>query len=574
MNRFSSVRISNSAIAAVVLWLLAVVPAHAQTVAADRIRLNAAPCTLDSVNGSPDKLRLADCSVLTTASATNLTLNPNGDLVLQPTGLDVLPTSGYTINLGALSNKYLTLHAAELWVETLVAQNTIATIGGRILVGPTTTLTQDVGTGDTWVEVKHNQWSAGDVVYAEANGSVEFMTVSYGDVVASGTGPDYIEIQNSWAAQFGSGVQFRVATGACVGTWTSTGATYNGGTNRTKITVSAAPPSCATGQLTWRTDATDGNYRYWMTRNADGSGANAWYAGDAVFNTGSVGNGMIDLYSTAGVLSGSGPTIVGNVRTGSAYNDIVPRWAIGNLNGLYGYGATTYGTAFGDASNTNITIDATNGFRIRLGTTNKFVADTAGSLALTGALSVGTSGSFSSGATGYSTGTGWWMDYNGGTPRFRIGNPAGNQLTWDGTTLTVTGNGSGLTSINGGNITTGSITATQIASSTITATQLASNSVTAAKINVTTLDAISANMGSITAGSMNIGSGAFTLASNGDTHISVLDVDVLQPDDITVQDDLSVVGGGSITFSPLGGGGSLYVCVDNSGLLYASSSCP
>ena len=92
MNRFSSVRISNSAIAAVVLWLLAVVPAHAQTVAADRIRLNAAPCTLDSVNGSPDKLRLADCSVLTTASATNLTLNPNGDLVLQPTGLDVLPS--------------------------------------------------------------------------------------------------------------------------------------------------------------------------------------------------------------------------------------------------------------------------------------------------------------------------------------------------------------------------------------------------------------------------------------------------------------------------------------------------
>jgi hypothetical protein len=166
------------------------------------------------------------------------------------------------------------------------------------------------------------------------------------------------------------------------------------------------------------------------------------------------------------------------------------------------------------------------------------------------------------------------MDYNGGTPRFRIGNPAGNQLTWDGTTLTVTGNGSGLTSINGGNITTGSITATQIASSTITATQLASNSVTAAKINVTTLDAISANMGSITAGSMNIGSGAFTLAGNGDTHISVLDVDTLQPEDIIVQGDMTVVSGGTINFSPLGGGGTLYVCVDNGGNLFASASCP
>ncbi len=565
MNRFSSVRISNSGLACVVLGLLLVgLPAHAQTVAADRVRLNAGPCTLDSVNGSPDQLRLADCSTITTATATNLTLQPTGDLVLGPTGVDVLPNSGYTVNLGALSNKYLTLHAAELWVETLVAQNTIATIGGRVLVGPTTTLTQDVGTGDTWVEVKHNQWRAGDVVYAEANGSLEFMTVSYGDVVASGTGPDYIEIQNSWAAQFGSGVQFRVATGSCVGTWTSTGATYNGGTNRTKITVSATPPSCTSGQLTWRTDATDGNYRYWMTRNADGSGANAWSAGDAVFNTGTVGDGMIDLYSTAGVLSGSGPSIVGNVRTGSAYNNLAPRWAIGNLNGLFGYGATTYGAAFGDASATNVTIDATNGLRIRSGTTNKLVADTSGNLSLTGAFSIGTSGSFSSGATGYSTGTGWWMDYNAGTPRFRIGNPAGNQLTWDGTTLTLTGNGSGLTSIAGGNITTGSITATQ----------LASNSVTAAKINVTTLDAISANMGSITAGSMNIGSGAFTLASNGDTHISVLDVDVLQPDDITVQDDLVVIASGSINFSPLGGGGTLYVCVDNGGNLFASASCP
>jgi hypothetical protein len=29
------------------------------------------------------------------------------------------------------------------------------------------------------------------------------------------------------------------------------------------------------------------------------------------------------------------------------------------------------------------------------------------------------------------------MDYNGGTPRFRVGNPAGNQINWDGTNLKV-----------------------------------------------------------------------------------------------------------------------------------------
>ena len=687
MNRYSSVPISNSLRACVALALLLVgtATAHAQTVAADRIRLNAGPCTIDSVNGSPDQVRLSDCSTITTATATNLTLQPTGDLVLSPTGVDVLPNTGYTVNLGALSNKYLTLHAAELWVETLVAQNTIATIGGRVLVAPTTALTADLAPAGTTITVKHNQMASGDRVYLEANGAVEFMAITS---AASGSGP----------------------------------------------------------------------YTYSVTRNLDGSGANQWYAGDAMLNTGTTGNGFIDLYSTAGVLSGSGPTIVGNVRTGTTYNNIAPRWAIGNLNGLYGYGATTYGAAFGDSSATNLTIDATNGLRIRSGTTNKLVANTSGDLSLTGAFSIGTSGSFSSGATAYGTGTGWWMDYNAGTPRFRIGNPAGSQLTWDGSALTVVGdvrvfagtgrnlirnsdcaasttdwtsatnsaatmalsgpstvspyrlkdvadntcrlapssgtpaNGTltyaqaasftvvagqryeasayiglqnstsayvrlwfmdaaetttiaiydgsscttasaggaelaswcrsgvvqtapvgsqrarvlvqvnhsgaassamyfvhsyfgeagagqteftpwgpaGLTEIVGGMIKTGTITAANIAASTITANELASNSVTAGKINVTTLAAINANMGSITAGSMNIGSGAFTLAGNGDTHISVLDVDVLQPDDITVQDDLVVISSGSINFSPLGGGGDQFVCVDNGGNLYAS----
>ena len=79
-----------------------------------------------------------------TTTAGNLTILPAGDIVLDPTGLDVLPGAGYEVNLGALTNKYLTLHAAELWVETLVAQETMATIGGRILVGPTTMLTSDL----------------------------------------------------------------------------------------------------------------------------------------------------------------------------------------------------------------------------------------------------------------------------------------------------------------------------------------------------------------------------------------------------------------------------------------------
>lgn len=360
------------------------------TITANRLRLSDGPCAITSSNGSPDKLVFSVCPVLTTSAATNLTLAPTGDLVLGPVGTDILPDVGYTQNLGALSNKYLTLHAAELWVETLVAQNTIATIGGRVLVAPTTTLTSDLASGATSIDVKHNEMANGDRVYLEANGKVEFLAITSGP---SGSGP----------------------------------------------------------------------YTYSVTRNLDGSGANDWFAGDAILNTGTTGDGFIDLYSVAGVISGSGPTIVGNVRTGTTYNNIAPRWAIGNLNGLYGYGATTYGTAFGDSSATNITIDATNGFRIRSGTTNKLVADTSANLSLTGDLLIGSAGTFRmSGATAYGTGTGLWIGDDGGTYKFRIGNPSGNRLTWDGATLTVLGDGSGVTNINGGNIQTGTVSASRL----------------------------------------------------------------------------------------------------------------
>lgn len=43
------------------------------------------------------------------------------------------------------------------------------------------------------------------------------------------------------------------------------------------------------------------------------------------------------------------------------------------------------------------------------------------------------------GAEDYLTGTGFWVGDDNGTPKLRIGDPAGHQLTWDGTTLNVTG---------------------------------------------------------------------------------------------------------------------------------------
>ena len=247
-----------------------------------------------------------------------LTLESGGDLLLDPVGNDVLPASNYDLNLGALAKKYLTLHAAELWVETLVAQNTIATIGGRVLVAPTTPLSADLAPADTTITVKYNQMASGDRIYLEADGKVELMAVTS----AAGGSP--------------------------------------------------------------------GAYTYSVTRNLDGTGADQWYAGDAALNTGTTGDGFIDLYSLSGVVSGAiGPSIVGNVRLSATYNDISPRWALGNLNGLYGYVADTYGTAFGVPTAAWVKIDPTNGVRIGHNVTTVTQIDASGNASFTGTVTAG-----------------------------------------------------------------------------------------------------------------------------------------------------------------------------------------
>jgi hypothetical protein len=230
-------------------------------------------------------------------AAASLTINPVGDVVFNPTGNDIYPSVNYDNNLGLINKKWLSLHAAELWVETLVAQNTIATIGGRILIGPTNQLQDDFDTDDNTVRVKYNNFAAGDIVYLEASGKVEFLRVLA-----------YVTYE------FGS-------------------------------------------------------YYYVVTRDLDGTGANDWYAGDAVFNTGTTGDGFIDLYSERSIKSATqyGPTIVGWARNSTTYNDISERWAIGNLNGLYGISADTYGVGIGNYSGSNYLLYDGTAFTIKAG---------------------------------------------------------------------------------------------------------------------------------------------------------------------------------------------------------------
>jgi hypothetical protein len=339
--------------------------------------------------GTPDHLAkwltatsLGDSGVTEVAGL--LTLGPTGDIVLAPGGGDVLPGTTYAVNLGSLTKKFLTLHAAELWVETLVAQQTMATIGGRILIGPTTELMRDVRGYDTTIYVKHNSFL------------LHVAGVEYGSKLI-------LESSGKFEVMF--------------------------------VTSTTTP-----------SQESDGSYGYTVLRDQDGSGANVWYAGDAVFDTGKTGSGFIDLYSINGVKSASeaGPTIVGNVRNSGTYNDWSPRWAIGNLNGLYGYSANTYGVALGVPTAAWIKIDPDYGVRLGHNLTTNVRVDAAGNAtflgtvtaqagSIVGAFTIGTGGHFASGASSFSAGTGIWLAYNGGTPQFRVGNPSGNLLSWDGT---------------------------------------------------------------------------------------------------------------------------------------------
>ena len=252
--------------------------------------------------------------IATTASPifTNITLT--GTLDQQGTGTSyfgsqsVLPKAKSYTNLGSLAYKFLSLHVAELSVETLVAQNTQATIGGRILVGSTTILLADLSAYASTMDVKYSLGTSGTVVCRlEVNGAVEY------------------------------------------------------------ISVNLATQSTITG-----------GYRYSITKGLNGS-YNAWNAGDAVFSTGTTGTGFIDVYSINNMKSATilGPSIVGNIRNSSTYNDWSEAWAIGNLNGLYGYSSDVFGVGLGKFANSSsfITADSTNGIRLRYRDSSGVISD-------------------------------------------------------------------------------------------------------------------------------------------------------------------------------------------------------
>ncbi len=72
------------------------------------------------------------------------------------------------------------------------------------------------------------------------------------------------------------------------------------------------------------------------------------------------------------------------------------------------------------------------------------------SLLYAGTITLDTNGQIKGGMTGYDSGSGFFLGMSGGIYKFAVGNSAGNKMTWDGTTLSITG------SLVGGDIAIGS----------------------------------------------------------------------------------------------------------------------
>jgi len=155
-----------------------------------------------------------------------------------------------------------------------------------------------------------------------------------------------------------------------------------------------------------------GSTVYNAVRNLDGSGANDWVEGSVFLALGESGDGRIELnaYDTPRIQM---------IQQGATYNQQKEIIRIGDLNGNWNYSAEEWGVAIGSygSGSANITIDPTNGIRLRIQDTNYIVLQNDGNAKISGKLQLdGLSSALSIGSTppsGSSIGTGIWLDRTG-----------------------------------------------------------------------------------------------------------------------------------------------------------------
>lgn len=234
--------------------------------------------------------------------------------------------------------------------------------------------------------------------------------------------------------------------------------------------ASATQVAALKGNALQRSGLTAGAQRYYWVRHVDTSGnVSSWYPSSAtggVLGTAGADPGNEITHDFTGFLAGgatayltgagywlgyssgykfhlgnpsgqhikwdgSNFTVSGGVVAGSLSVNASGSIGIGATGfnagvGIWmGYSGGAYKLSIGDGGNSYVWWDGS-------------ALTIKGSL-MTGDVQVDTGGNVRGGQTGYNTGTGFWIGYSGGAYKFSIGNPSGNYLTWDGSTLTLQG---------------------------------------------------------------------------------------------------------------------------------------
>ena len=211
---------------------------------------------------------------------------------------------------------------------------------------------------------------------------------------------------------------------------------------------SAVPTAVSVGDLFIDTD----DYKLYRATNIgdDAITAGEWELYDAAQATGwssSSDSTKIDggdIYTNSVVVAGLASAVTDRMFDTSAYSNNIQAWAhASDVTLIDG----------GDIYTNTVTATQINVSQLDALTVN------------TGSLNVDEY--IKSGQTAYNTGSGYWLEYNSGTPRFSIGNGSTNSLTWNGTALTVRG------TLNADDLTAGTISVSRFTDASITAVKMA-----------------------------------------------------------------------------------------------------
>lgn len=230
----------------------------------------------------------------------DLGLFAHANIVTEPRAGAIVPNEPHTQSIGSYSYPYSTMYIDEVIANILVARNILTTIGGHLVVAPTSKLKQEIESDD---------------------------------FVDLGGGPQWkFRIDKTFPVQVGDYLLMRGNT--------------NVGTQQVEVLE----------VVTILTSQYDGEYLLDCYRGVDGTPLNTWPENSAVVNVRKQGRpfGLIDLYSEEAYFdAGKGPAIVFRARdsqypaSSQPWYDLTIQAAFGNLGGRYGFNADTYGIGIG-----------------------------------------------------------------------------------------------------------------------------------------------------------------------------------------------------------------------------------